>query len=183
MNGASIPNGYRLEHLSRDHPRKQFTCGETRVDDWIWTKALQNQEKHLSATKVLLDSSSAIAGFYTLAMSEVEFDAAPDDVRRRLPQRRLPVALLAWLGVSASHQGQGLGGRLFSMALRDCYEAGKAFPFVALVIDCVSDSSLAFFQKWDLTQADQHPRRLFLSAKRLDAMMKYGPSQLGAEGE
>lgn len=172
MNGASIPDGYRLEHLGRDHPRKQFTCGETRVDDWIWTKALQNQEKHLSATKVLLDSSSAIAGFYTLAMSEVEFDAAPEDVRRRLPQRRLPVALLAWLGVSASHQGQGLGARLLSIALRDCYEAGRIFPFVAVVIDCVSEASLTFFRHWEPTEVANHPHRLFLSAKRLDVMME-----------
>ena len=171
MNGATAPEGFRLEQLGRRYPRNQFSCGEPIVDDWLWTKALQNQEKHLSATKVLVDGGGAIAGFYTLAMSEVTFDNVPEDVRKRLPRRGLPVALLAWMGVNGSHQGQHLGTRVFSLALHDCWEGGKTFPFVALVIDCFNESSLAFFQQWELTSVANHPRRLYLSAKRLSAMM------------
>jgi GNAT superfamily N-acetyltransferase len=170
MNGA-VPNDFRLERLNREHPRKQFSCGEARVDDWIWTKVLQNQEKHLAGTKVLVDGAGAIAGYYTLAMSEVEFEDAPEDVRKRLPRRRLPIALLAWLGVSAKHQGKGLGARILSIALRDCHDAGKTFAFVAMMIDCINDASHAFFQQWEFTGMANHPRRLFLSAKRLEAMM------------
>jgi len=93
---------------------------------------------------------------------------------QRLPRRALPVAILAWLGVSKEHQGQGLGTRLLAQSLRDCYEAGKTFSFVAVLLDCVNDAAKAFYQRWDFGPLPGHPYRLFLSAKRLAAMME-GP--------
>jgi GNAT superfamily N-acetyltransferase len=156
--------------LNRQHRRKEFTCREAKVDDWLQTKALQNQEKRLAATKVLLEADR-IAGFYTVAIGEVDFDAAPEEVQKRLPRRRLPIALLAWMGVHADLRGQRLGARIFAIALRDCFEAGKSLPFVAVVIDCISEASLTFFKKWDCTAVENSPNRLFLSAKRLEAMM------------
>ena len=114
MTGVRFPEGFRLAVLRRDHPRKEFSSGEKKVDDWLATKALQNQDKQLSSTKVLLDTAGAIAGYYTLAMGYVDFDDLPDDLRMRLPHRLLPVAVLAWMGVSGSHQGQGHGRRLLA---------------------------------------------------------------------
>jgi len=39
-----FPDGYRLARLARTHPRKQFRCGEAAVDEWLASRALQNQE-------------------------------------------------------------------------------------------------------------------------------------------
>ena len=58
---------------------------------------LQNQDKHLSTTRVLLDETGAIAGYYTLAIGQVDFGDLPADIAKKLPRRMLPVALLAWL--------------------------------------------------------------------------------------
>ena len=55
-------------------------------------------------TKVLL-GGTAIAGYYTLATGQVDFSDLPSETIRRLPRRQLPVAILAWLGVSAESQG------------------------------------------------------------------------------
>jgi ribosomal protein S18 acetylase RimI-like enzyme len=142
------------------------------VDDWLATKALQHQEKHLSATKALLDPAGEIAGYFTLATGQVDFGDLPPDVVKRLPRRLLPVAVLAWLGVSTAHQGQGLGRRLLAQALRDCFEAGKTFAFVAVILDGISDAAKAFYRQWDFEELPGHPYRLFLSAKRLEAMME-----------
>lgn len=172
MNAVQFPDGFRLEHLRREHPRKQFQCGEEKVDDWLVSKALQHQEKHLSVTKVLLDQAEAIAGYYTLATGQVDFGDLPTEVTKRLPRRLLPVAMLAWLGVSSTHQGQGLGRLLLAQALRDCYEAGKTFAFIAVVLDCISDAGKAFYQQWDFAELPGHPYRLLLSAKQLDVMMQ-----------
>ena len=172
MSSVRFPEGFHLEGLGREHPRERFRCGEERVDDWLATKALQNQEKHLSATRALLDGSGAIAGYYTLAMGQVDFGDLPAEVAKRLPRRLLPVAVLAWLGVSTDHQGQGLGRLLLAQALRDCWEAGKTFPFIAVLLDCINDTAKAFYQRWDFEELPGHPFRLFLSAKRLEAMME-----------
>ena len=172
MSGVSFPEGFRLRPLKREHPRRQFRCGEAMVDDWLQTKALQHQEKHLSATKALLDPSDAIAGYYTLATGQVDFSDLPPEIARKLPRRALPVAVLAWLGISADHPGQGLGRLLLSQALRDCYEAGQTFAFVAVILDCISDSAKTFYQHWDFTELPGHPYLLFLSDQQLAAMME-----------
>ncbi len=174
MSGVRFPDGFRVEPLRRDHPRKQFRCGQGQVDDWLATKALQNQEKHLSATKVLLDPAGTIAGYYTLATGQVDFGDLPAEVTKRLPRRLLPVAVLAWLGIAAGYRGQGLGRLLLAQALRDCYEAGKTFAFLAVILDCIDDAAKAFYRQWDFEELPGHPYRLFLSVGRLEAMME-GP--------
>ena len=116
MSGVSFPAGMCLEPLRREHPRRKLVCGEERVEKWLATKAVQQQEKHLSATKVLVDASGGIAGYYTLATGQVDFSDLPAEVARKLPGRLLPVAVLAWLGVHSSHQGKGLGGLLLAQA-------------------------------------------------------------------
>jgi GNAT superfamily N-acetyltransferase len=171
VNGVQFPPGLRLERLRREHPRRGFRCGEHAVENWLATKALQHQEKHLSVTKALLDEKGVIAGYYTLATGQIDFSDLPADVGRDLPRRLLPVAVLAWLGVNSSQQGQGLGGLLLAQALRDCWEAGKTFAFTAVVLDCVNDAAKAFYQQWGFQELPGHPYRLFVSAKQLDAMM------------
>ncbi len=133
MSGVRFPTGFRLERLAKSHRRKAFASGQSEVDDWLATKALQNQDKHLSATKILLDESDAVAGYYTLATGQVDFGDLPADVAKKLPRRMLPVAVLAWLGVSAERHGQGFGRLLLAQALRDCHEAGQVFAFVAVI--------------------------------------------------
>ena len=171
MNEVRFPDGFRLERLVQAHPRKRFRCGEAAVDEWLASHALQNQDKHLSTTKVLLDDAGAIAGYCTLATGQVDFSDLPAEVTKRLPRRVLPVAVLAWLGVAVERQGQGLGTRLLAQALRDCHEAGKTFAFVAVILDCLNDAAKAFHRRWDFEEVPGHPYRLFLSAKRLGAMM------------
>jgi GNAT superfamily N-acetyltransferase len=174
VSDIQVPEGFRFESLRREHARRRFRCGEKTVEDWLASKALQHQEKHLSATKVLLDGTGSIAGYYTLATGQVDFSGLPAELTRRLPRRTLPVAVLAWLGVHTERQGQGLGRLLLAQALRDCYEAGRTFAFVAVILDCISDAAKAFYQHWDFAEVPGQPYRLFLSAQRLAAMMR-GP--------
>jgi GNAT superfamily N-acetyltransferase len=144
---------------------------QDKVDDWLSTKVLQHQEKHLSVTKVLLEGAGAIAGYYTLATGQVELGDLPAGATNRLPRRALSVAVLAWLGAGTSHQGQGLGRLLQAQALRDCHEAGQTFAFIVVLLDCVNDAAKAFYQHFDFEELPGHPYRLFLSAKRLAAMI------------
>jgi ribosomal protein S18 acetylase RimI-like enzyme len=172
VNGVHFPDGYRLERLGRQHPRKSFSSGETSVDDWLASKALQNQEKRLSVTKVLLDDRQSIVGYYTLATGQIDFGNLPPELTRRLPRRVLPVAVLAWLGISSAAQGKGLGQRLLAQALRECHEAGQHFPFVAVILDCINDRAKAFYCRYGFQELPGHPHRLYLSASRLEVMMQ-----------
>lgn len=171
MTGPRFPEGYRLEPLQKSHPRRKFDCGVELVNHWLRSQALQHQGKHLSVTKILLNDVAEIAGFYTLATGQVDFNELPGDMVKHLPKRVLPVAVLAWLGVHGSHQQQGLGKLLLAQALSDCYRAGQTFAFVAVILDCVDDAAKAFYQHWDFAELPGHRYRLYLSASQLAAMM------------
>jgi GNAT superfamily N-acetyltransferase len=166
-----FPDGYRLAALDKDHPRRDFRSGVAEVDHWLATKALQHQKRRLSTTKVLLDGSGHIAGFYTLATGQVDFGDLPAEVIRKLPRCALPVAILAWLGVRRDRQGSGLGKRLFAQALADCHHAGEVFAFVAVILDCLNEQVKAFYQHWGFQELPGNPYRLFISAAQLTAMM------------
>jgi GNAT superfamily N-acetyltransferase len=171
VKGVQFPEEFSLECLRRDHSRRGFKCGEEKVNAWLAAKALQHQEKHLSVTKVLVDKAGTIAGYYTLATGQIDFSELIAETTKRLSRSVLPVAVLAWLGIDAKYQGQGLGRLLFAQALRDCHEAGKTFAFVAVILDCINDAAKSFYQHWDFKELPGHPYRLFLSVKQLDEMM------------
>ena len=171
MTSVRFPDGFRLEPLRRDHPRPGFQCGEPAVDDWLKTRALQQQNKHLSVTKVLLRADARIAGIYTIATGQVDFGDLPPRLTKRLPHRALPVAVLAWLGVDHRDRRRGLGRLLLASALRDCYDAGRTFAFLAVILDCMSDSAKEFYQQWDFRELPGYRNRLFLSWNQLAGMM------------
>lgn len=171
MSEIVFPAGFRLERIAKGHPRKEFSSGRTEVDSWLASKALQNQDKQLSTTTVLLDDHGAISGNYTLATSQIAFGELPPKLFKKLPRRMLPVASLAWLGVASARQGQGIGKRLLAQALRDCYEAGQVFDFVAVVLDCLDDAAKAFYRHFDFDELPGQPYRLFLSKGKLEVLM------------
>jgi ribosomal protein S18 acetylase RimI-like enzyme len=167
-----FPAGFALDRLERSHPRRSFRSGQSAVDDWLKTKALQHQEKHLSVTKVLLDKNRSIAGYFTLATAQVDFSDLPADVAKKLPKRLLPVANLAWLGVDERCQGQGLGKQLLVQSLHDCHTAGQTFAFVAVMLDCIDDAAKAFYQQFQFAELPGHPYRLYLTAQQLNLMLR-----------
>ena len=170
MTTITFPPGAQLTRLRRSHPRSKFGSSNAKVDNWLQTNALQQQEKHLSVTRVLLIDEN-IAGYYTLATGQTDFNDLPAELAKRLPRRALPVAVLAWLGVDSQFQRQGIGQRLLAQALRDCHESGQIFAFIAVILDCIDESACAYYRQWDFRELPGHTSRLFLSWNQLDAMM------------
>ena len=73
MSGPRFPEGWSIEVLDKSHPRAKFQSGYGEVDDWLKKSALQSQRKHLTTSKVLLDENRKIAGYYSLAFSQIDF--------------------------------------------------------------------------------------------------------------
>lgn len=169
---SGFPEGFRLEILARSHNREAFDCGLAQVNAWLKNQARQSQDKNLSVTRVLLDPAGKIAGFYTLAAGHVRLDELPAEVARRLPDQLVPVAKLAWLGVSRDFQGQGLGEELLANALMRCREAAGMMPFVAVILDCLTESAKAFYLRYQFSEVPGHPMRLLVPRNRLDAMFQ-----------
>ncbi|MGB7343842.1 MAG: GNAT family N-acetyltransferase [Pirellulaceae bacterium] len=120
----------------------------------------------------MLDCENQLVGYYTLATSQVDFSDLPNDVAKSLPQRQLPVAVLAWLGIASSFQGRGIGTRLLATALKDCYDASETFSFIAVILDCVDEPSKAFYQQFDFAELPGYPMRLHLPFKLLERLVQ-----------
>jgi GNAT superfamily N-acetyltransferase len=166
-----FPKAFTLEQLQKSHKRTGFCSGEASVDQWLQSKARQAQKKRLSTTRVLVYESRTVAGYYTLAMGQVNFDELPHAYAKTLPKTLLPIITLAWLGVDQRYQGQGLGGRLLSQALCDCHASGQIMAFVAVILDCLGPTAKAFYQNYDFQELPGHPMKLMLPWSLLDAMM------------
>src|SRR5262249_14174569 len=103
---------------------------------------------------------------------QVNFSDLPEEAVKKLPRRLLPVAVLAWLGVSQAFQGGGLGRLLLAQALRGCYEASGTFAFIAVGLCCIDDRATRFYQQYDFGDLPGHPYRLFLPFHLLEKMMQ-----------
>ena len=172
MSGPRFPDGWSIEVLDKPHPRRKFESGNEDVDEWLKKSALQSQKKHLTTSKVLLDDEHNMAGYYSLAFSQIDFSDLPADLAKKLPRRQLPVSVLAWLGVDRSFQGRGIGQRLLATALNDCYEASHTFAFIAVILDCVDEHAKRFYQRFDFAELPGYPMRLYLPFKSLEALAK-----------
>ena len=166
-----FPKGFKVEQLSKSHPRSKFSSGESAVDEWLKKRARQAQDKRLSVTRVLLSDTGKIAGYYTLAMGQVNFDELPAEQTKKLPHTLLPIITLAWLGIDKEYQGQVLGERLLAQALSDCHTTGQMMPYIAVILDCLSDSAKEFYLRYDFQQVFGYPMKLFLPWQTLDKMM------------
>ncbi|XZE17663.1 GNAT family N-acetyltransferase [Pirellulaceae bacterium SH449] len=174
MSGPRFSEGWSIEILDKSHPRQKFKSGNDSVDAWLKKSALQSQQKHLTTSKVLLDNERIIAGYYSLAFSQVDFSDLPADVVKKLPRRQLPVSVLAWLGVDQSFQGRGIGQHLLATSLVDCYEASRTFAFIAVILDCVDEQAKRFYQRFDFAELPGYPMRLYLPFKSLEALATGG---------
>jgi len=172
VNGVRFPDGWAIESLQKTHNRRSFHSGNDEVDGWLKQSALQSQNKHLSATKVLLDDQRNLIGYYSLATSQVSFSDLPLEIVKSLPSRQLPVAVLAWLGLDSKNHGKGLGKRLLATALRDCFEASQTFPFIAVLLDCIDPSAKTFYKQFDFLEMPGYPMKLFLSFQSLEKLMQ-----------
>jgi GNAT superfamily N-acetyltransferase len=167
-----FPTGFRCELLEKGHSLSRFDSGNQAVNDWLARRALQNQEKYLSVTHVLIAADATLAGYYTIATGQIDVSALPSDIAKGLPRRALPVAVVAWFGLDRRFQGQGLGSRLLAKALADCYQASRTFAFVAVVLDCIDETAKSFYEHWDFREIPGCPMRLYLSVGTLAALME-----------
>src|SRR5947209_8849093 len=98
------------EKLSAEHDLTVFDSGEAALDEWLRSRAFENEAKGASRTYVVC-AGKRVVGFYALAVGAIAHETAPGRVRRNMPDP-VPVMLLGQLAVDQAFQGQGLGAAL-----------------------------------------------------------------------
>ena len=105
----SAPGPFRIEPLSADHDRAQFTSGSAPLDRYFREQASQDIKRRIAACFVALNlETQEIAGFYTLTATSVPLDALAPEIVKKLPRYPVvPAALLGRLAIAKTVQGKG----------------------------------------------------------------------------
>lgn len=137
-----------IEPLTREHNRKSFDCGDDEVTRFLHEKAMQDHERDLSRTMVLVNEAESvkrIIGYHTLVMTQVKQEEIPND-RPRIT-RGIPVILLGQIGVDVKFQDQGVGDLLLTDAQARADEISGKVGIRALMLDARNERLAEWYGK------------------------------------
>ena len=150
----------RIEKLQRGHAVEDFDCGREALNRFLIRYALQNQQASASQTYVAL-AGVEVAGYYTLVVGQVEYDGAPDRLKKGLARHPVPIMLLARLAIAIRWQGKGLGSGLLKDAMLRTLQAADIGGIRAFAVHAKDDEAKAFYERFDFVASPSDPYHLF----------------------
>lgn len=149
--------------LDRKHDRAGFDCGVPELNAFLKVTARQHTQKGISRTFVLTDNgSTAILGFFTLTLCEVQPVGLPTTISRYYPLHQLPAVRLVRLAVSRKEQGKRFGELLLTEALYRTRLIAEQAGLIGLFVDAKDDSARQFYLRYGFLSLVGQPLQLFL---------------------
>jgi len=161
----------RIEKLYRRHAVDRFDCGQDALNRFLIRYALQNQQAEASQTSVAL-AEAEVAGYYTLVVGQVEYDGAPERLKKGLARRPVPIMLLARLAVASAWQGKGLGAGLLKDAMLRTLQAAEIAGIRAFAVHAKDDAAKSFYERFGLVASPTDPYHLFRLLKDIRAALR-----------
>ena len=160
---------YFIEPLGK-HERTNFACGVEQLDIYLKNQARQDARRRVAAPFVLIEKkSSAIAGYYTLSSTSIQFLELPIEITKKLPKYPLvPATLLGRLAVDKNHRQKGLGEMLLMDALYRSLRSEIAT--IAVVVDAKDDAARSFYEHYNFICFPNLSHRLFLLMETIAKM-------------
>jgi GNAT superfamily N-acetyltransferase len=160
----------RIEKLHRVHTIDAFDCGQEALNRFLARFALQNQQAGASQTYLAL-ADEQIAGYYTLVVGQVDYDAAPQRLTKGLAPHPVPIMLLARLAVAAEWHGKGLGAGLLKDAMQRTLQAAEIAGIRAFAVHAKNDQARAFYEHFDFVPSPADPYHLFRLLKDIRGIL------------
>jgi GNAT superfamily N-acetyltransferase len=151
---------FRIEKLGSPHAVESFDCGREALNRFLIRYALQNQHAGASQTYVAL-AGEEFVGYYTLVVGQVEYERAPDRVKKGLAHHPVPIMLLARLAVAAGRQGTGLGSGLLKDPMLRTLQAADIAGIHAFAVHAKDDEAKAFYEHFDFIASPSDPYHMF----------------------
>ena len=163
-----MTSGLRIEKLRRNHLLEGFDCGREALNRFLARHALQNQQAGASTTWLAMDGDR-VAGFYSLAVGQIDYEDAAERLTKGLARHPVPVMLLARLAVADRDQGQGLGAGLLKDAMLRTLQAAEIAGIRAIVVHAKDEAARRFYERFDFLPSPTDPFHLYLLLKDLRA--------------
>ena len=150
----------RIEKLQRSHAIDAFDCGREALNKFLIRFALQNQQAEASQTYVAL-ADEEIVGYYTLVVGQIDYDDAPDRLKKGLARHPVPIMLLARLAIATTWQGKRLGAGHLKDAMLRTLQAADIAGIRAFAVHAKDDEARAFYDHFDFLPSPSDPFHLF----------------------
>jgi GNAT superfamily N-acetyltransferase len=153
----------KLEDLGKQHDRKRFDCGEVALNTFLQTLARQQQDKGISKTFVLVDTTQPgiILGFFSLTACEVISVDLPPKLAKKYPDRA-PGAKLARLAVDSTQQRKGYGQILMIEAMKKALLVAEHIGIIGFFVDAKNPSARCYYEQFGFISFRNRPLEMFL---------------------
>jgi len=155
---------FSIEKLGSGHNLGDFDCGSQALNRFLVRFALTSQQASSSQTYVGM-ADRVIAGFYTLAVGQVNYEDSPPRLTKGLVQHPIPIMLLARLAVSIDWQTRGIGAGLLKDAMRRTMQAADIAGIRAIAAHAKDDAARQFYTHFNFIPSPTDPYHLFLLLK------------------
>ena len=166
-----MSSAFRVEKLQRGHPIDDFDCGSEALNRFLVRYALQNQQAGASLTYLLL-ADDQVVGYYTLVVGQVDYDDAPERLKKGFARHPVPIMLLARLAVSTTWQSRGVGSGLLKDAMLRTLQAADIAGIRAFAVHAKDDEAKSFYEHFDFLPSPTDPYHLFRLLKDIRAFLK-----------
>jgi len=117
-------------------------------------------------------TGEAVVGYYTLVVGQVDYDDAPERLKKGLARHPVPIMLLARLAIATSCQGKGLGSGLLKDGMLRTLQAAEIAGIRAFVAHAKDDAAKAFYERFDFVPSPSDPYHPFRLMKDVRAALK-----------
>ena len=134
------------ELLTEAHELLAFDCGDAGLNDWLYRRAMKNQQINASRTFVVcLQGTARVVGYYSIATGSVCHSGLGRGLRHNMPDP-VPVVLLGRLAVDVSVQGAHLGKWLLNDAVRRISGLADQVGIKAVMVHALNKQAKGFYE-------------------------------------
>ncbi len=162
---------FRIEKLHRRHAVGSFDCSREALHRFLMRYAITNQEAGASQTYVAV-AGTEVVGYYTLVVGSVEYEGAPERLKKGLARYPVPIMLLARLAVAAKWKGRSLGSGLLKDAMLRTLQAADIAGIRAFALHAKDNDARTFYERFDFVPSPTDPYHLFRLLKDIRALLK-----------
>ncbi|MEK6354692.1 MAG: GNAT family N-acetyltransferase [Burkholderia cenocepacia] len=164
--------------LGANHVLEDFDCGKPGLNDWLQRHARQAQASGSAKTFVVTDGRR-LAGYYSLAVGQIDTLEAPDRVRKGMGGYPIPVVILARLAVAMQDHGRGIGIGMLQDTIRRTVAISEQAGVRALLTHPIDVDAERFYLRFGFEASPAQEKQLLLLLK--DARRLLMPAASGKQ--
>jgi len=150
--------------LEAGHPLDAIDCGKPALNEWLIRHARQAHATGSARTYVVVDDQR-VAGYFSLAVGQIDSLDAPERVRKGMGNYPIPVVILARLAVSTVDQGRRLGVGLLQDAIRRTLAVADQAGVRALLTHPIDETAARFYLRFGFEVSPAREQQLILLLK------------------